>query len=179
MPKSLEKTRKKIAKKKGNITALHENSRDSQRLRRAQMRDDKLVKVASLRRKNDQPLIERAAYFQEAIREHDGQPLEMNTIRSLIQVFVHQHDEEFSKLKKERRAGRPASTREDLLRMKIAADEKELENGFYLPDLTDADNVTLLNKWEGAWSYLSTLKWVRIASNGQVQSAKFPPKGES
>jgi len=43
---------------------------------------------------------------------------------------VHQHDEEFETLKKERRAGRPASTREDLLRMKIAADEKEYENGF-------------------------------------------------
>jgi len=56
MPKSLEKTRKKIAKKKGNITALHENSRDSQRLRRAEMRDDKLMKVASGRRKNDRPL---------------------------------------------------------------------------------------------------------------------------
>ena len=35
-----------------------------------------------------------------------------------------------SNLKKERRAGRPASTREDVLRMKIAADEKEYENGF-------------------------------------------------
>ena len=58
MPKSLEKTRKKIAKKKGNITALHENSRDSQRLRRALMRDDKLIRVASARRKNDQPLSE-------------------------------------------------------------------------------------------------------------------------
>ena len=44
--------------------------------------------------------------------------------------FVHQHDEEFSDLKKERRGGRPASTREDVLRMKIAADEKEYENGF-------------------------------------------------
>ena len=58
MPKSLEKTRKKIAKKKGNINALHENSRDSQRLRRALMRDDKLIRVASARRKNDQPLSE-------------------------------------------------------------------------------------------------------------------------
>ena len=47
--------------------------------------------------------------------------------------FFHQNDEEFSKLKKERRAGRPASTREDLLRMKIAADEKEHENGFCEP----------------------------------------------
>jgi hypothetical protein len=60
MPKSLEKTRKKISKKKGNINALHENSRDSQRLRRALMRDDKLIRVASARRKNDQPLSESA-----------------------------------------------------------------------------------------------------------------------
>lgn len=56
MPKSLEKTRKKIAKKKGNITALHENSRDSQKLRRALNRDDKLQKVASARKKHDRPL---------------------------------------------------------------------------------------------------------------------------
>jgi translation machinery-associated protein 16 len=44
--------------------------------------------------------------------------------------FVHQYDEEFDALKKERRPGRPASTREDLLRIKIAAIEKEYENGF-------------------------------------------------
>jgi translation machinery-associated protein 16 len=100
MPKSLEKTRKKISKKKGNITALHENSRDSQRLRRALMRDDRLVRVASSRRKNDQPMseswislmisyfshfiVERAAYFQEAIRANDGKALEMATVQNLI-----------------------------------------------------------------------------------------------
>lgn len=180
MPKSLEKTRKKIAKKKGNITALHENSRDSQRLRRARMRDDKLIRVASARRKNDQPLVVRAAYFQEAIRENDGKPLELDAIQSLIYTFVHQNDEEFDTLKKERRPGRPASTREDLLRMKIAEDVKEYENGFYLPDLMDANNVTYLDRWEGPWSYLSTLKWVRISTNGEIQtSLKFPPKGQS
>jgi hypothetical protein len=48
----------------------------------------------------------------------------------IVGRFVHQHDEEFNALKKERRPGRPASTREDLLRIKIAADEKEYENGF-------------------------------------------------
>jgi translation machinery-associated protein 16 len=57
--------------------------------------------------------------------------------------FVHQHDEEFSDLKKERRAGRPPSTREDLLRMKIAADEKEYENGF-CEDLRNALQSMLL-----------------------------------
>lgn len=110
---------------------------------------------------------------------------------------MHQHDEEFNTLKKERRPGRPASTREDILRIKIAADEKELQDGFCellsqnlpvirpcsyypdLPDLTDADNVIFLDRWDGAWSYLSTLKWVRIASDGQVRPSKFPPKGEA
>ncbi len=44
--------------------------------------------------------------------------------------FVHQHDEEYAEIKKNRRAGRPASTREDVLRIKIAKDLKEYENGF-------------------------------------------------
>jgi len=58
MPKGLEKTRKHIMKKKGNISALHENSRDSQHLRRAAMRDDKLEKVASARKKGNKRLRE-------------------------------------------------------------------------------------------------------------------------
>lgn len=97
-------------------------------------------------------------------------------------------------MKKERRAGRPASTREDLLKMKIAADEREYENGFCqyshvfgriiliqidMPDLTSEDNVVFLDRWEGAWSYLSTLKWVTITINGEVKESKFPPKGQS
>ncbi|KAL3426265.1 hypothetical protein PVAG01_03056 [Phlyctema vagabunda] len=179
MPKSVEKTRKKIAKKKGNITALHENSRDSQRLRRALMRDDKLERVAAARKKNDKPLVVRAAFFQEAIRQNEGKPLELDAIQDLIRAFVHQHDEEYNALKKERRAGRPASTREDILRMKITTDEKEYENGFYLPDLTLEENVIYLDRWEGDWSYLSTLKWVRVTSGGVVAASIFPPKGQS
>lgn len=50
-----------------------------------------------------------------------------------------QYDEELAKLKKERRPGRPSSTREDLLRIKIATDEKEYEIGFCMPPLLNAD----------------------------------------
>ena len=109
---------------------------------------------------------------------------------------MHQHDEEFHQIKKERRPGRPASTKEDILRTKIAADEKEYDNGFCeclllrhsdfiakspvdLPDLTDTDNVVYLDRWDGAWSYLSTLKWVRIQRDGTVHASKFPPKGQA
>lgn len=55
MPSSLEKTRKAIQKKKGPIDSLHQYSRDSKRLHRAQIRDEKLEKVASSRRKTDRP----------------------------------------------------------------------------------------------------------------------------
>ena len=66
-------------------------------------------------------------------------------IADSLASFVHQHDEEFSKLKKERRPGRPASTREDLLRMKIAADEKERENGFCTPTPISTFNIQLMS----------------------------------
>lgn len=59
MPKTLEKTRKHIAKKRnGTIEALHQYSRDSRRLHRASLRDEKLGKLASSRNKKEQPLRE-------------------------------------------------------------------------------------------------------------------------
>lgn len=44
--------------------------------------------------------------------------------------FVHQHNEEYTELKNERRPGRPASVREDQLRMKTEALQSEYEKGF-------------------------------------------------
>lgn len=55
MGTSLEKTRKRIAKKKGPIEAIHQYSRDSKRLGRAQARDEKLGKVAAAKKKSDRP----------------------------------------------------------------------------------------------------------------------------
>jgi translation machinery-associated protein 16 len=117
-------------------------------------------------------------------------------IKLITARFVHQYEEEYNEIKKERRAGRPASTREDVLKLKISQDEREWETGFcksadpgdhcfvltvfiVLPDLTDADNVIFLDRWDGTWSYLPTLKWVRICKDGTVKSSSFPPKGRS
>lgn len=44
--------------------------------------------------------------------------------------FVHQYDEELAEIKQARRPGRPASAREDLLKVKITSLEKEYKNGF-------------------------------------------------
>ncbi len=57
MAKTLEKTRKQISKKKnGVIDSLHEKSRNARRLHKAQVRDERLDKIASARRKQDKPL---------------------------------------------------------------------------------------------------------------------------
>ncbi|KAK4247176.1 translation machinery-associated protein 16 [Corynascus novoguineensis] len=178
MAKTLEKTRKQIAKKRsGSIGALHEKSRDSKRLHRAQVRDDRLEKLAEARRKKDQPLLARAAFFQEVVQQNGNKPLDLEAIQAKIREFVHQYDEEYEEIKKARRPGRPASAREDLLKMKIAALKKEHHDGFYLPDLSSEADVQLLSKFEGSWSYLTSIKWVKISAAGNVKPSSFPPQG--
>ncbi|KAI1273535.1 translation machinery-associated protein 16 [Xylaria sp. FL0933] len=178
MPKTLERTRKAIAKKKGAVDSLHQYSRDSKRLHRAQVRDEKLEKIAASRRKKDQPYIERAAFFQEALKQNGDEPLSVDVINELIKTYVHQYDEELEEVKKARRPGQPAKAKEDLLKVKIAHLQKEYQNGFLLPVLDTQENANLVRKWEGSWSYLTTFKWVRIQSNGMAKPASFPPKGD-
>ncbi|KAH9906034.1 translation machinery-associated protein 16 [Xylariomycetidae sp. FL2044] len=178
MPKTVERTRKAIAKKKGPIDALHQYSRDSKRLHRAQIRDEKLEKIAASRRKADQPYIERVTFFQEALRQNGGQPFDLSTVQDLIKTFVHQYDEDLAELRKTRRPGRPASTKEDLLKVKITSLQTEYDDhGFLLPALDSESDVLKLERWEGNWSYLTTLKWMRVFASGKTQPSVFPPKG--
>ncbi|KAK3385077.1 translation machinery-associated protein 16 [Podospora didyma] len=177
MPNTLEKTRKKILRKRnGVIDGLHQNSRDSMRLHTAQGRDEKLEKLARTRKQRDKPLLDRVAFFQEVAEQNENKPLELGAIQAKIHDYVHQFDEEFSAIKKTRRAGRPASATEDLLKIKIATLEKEQKNGFYMPDLANEETLSLLDRWEGSWSYLANLSWVKISATGVVKPALFPPQ---
>jgi translation machinery-associated protein 16 len=57
MVNTLGKTRKQIAKKRGtNNLVLHEKSRNTLRLHKAHVRDQKLEKLASARSKKEQPI---------------------------------------------------------------------------------------------------------------------------
>ena len=84
MPKNLEKLKKKISKKKGNITSLNENSRDSQRLRRAGARGEKLEKLAAARAKANQPHSAHAALFHDLSEDtHRLQCKELHSSKEL------------------------------------------------------------------------------------------------
>lgn len=111
MPKSLEKTRKQIQKKRhGKIDGLHQYSRDSKRLHKAQVRDERIEKLAAARKKHDQPLsteclsrshgqplltglsiaVDRAKFFQKAAQDNDGQAFDMDKMqKSISQSVLH------------------------------------------------------------------------------------------
>lgn len=237
MPKTLEKTRKQIAKKRnGTIDALHQYSRDSKRLHKAQVRDERLEKLIAARKKHDQPLSTRQpsvvfslirsanADFDISQSEESGSSrrqlettknVPLKRIRSRVSLastsclsrlsaapladcirFVHQHDEEMEAMKKTRRAGRPASASHDMLKLKIDGLVKEQQNGFCkfgvtfdrrglltnwntdIPDLTKQDNIDLLDRWEGAWSFLASMSYIRISKDGTVKPSSFPPSSQ-
>jgi len=93
--------------------------------------------------------------------------------------YVQRDYEEVSKLEAERRPGRPRSTREDLLKQRIAKEEREYEGGFWIPDMSDTVKLELLRNWNGEWTSLNTLKYVRLTKNGVKHDSSFPPKGQS
>ncbi|VUC30578.1 unnamed protein product [Clonostachys rosea] len=198
MPSTLEKTRKQISKKRnGVINALHEKSRDSFRLHKASVRDQRLDKLAAARNKKEQPIAERVKFFQKALKRSRSEVLDLTTVQDEIHKFIQQYVKEHDSLKKSRRPGRPASTREDLLKNKIAALQAEYDQGFAVPDVINAEGASILSSGEDPlseetttpsdegevevatipWSKVTTIPWIKVTRAGQARPADFPTKG--
>lgn len=174
----LDKVHKQITKKKGKNPNLHEGSRDTRRLQAAAARDDKINRLASLREKQNRHFLLRIKSFQSYTTEHDT-PLSISEVQAMIEDYLGRDDEELLKLKSERRAGRPASTRQTLLEQSRAQEQGEYASGFWVPDLEDAANLRKLKEWNGQWAGLATLKFSRISKEGVKKESSFPPKGLS
>lgn len=91
---------------------------------------------------------DRVAYFQVNIKEKGGEPVDIPTVQELIEGsvcwqttvcslqeltclrYIAFAEEEHSEAKKERRPGRPASAKEDLMKMRLETLQKEHQQGF-------------------------------------------------
>ena len=93
--------------------------------------------------------------------------------------FLNRYDDELIKAKNDRRPGRPSSTREDLLKQCMLTEDREYSAGFWIPDLHDQQTLDLLQSWNGEWTSLSNLKYIRLTRNGLMRQSSFPPKGQS
>ncbi|KAL2004292.1 hypothetical protein VTN02DRAFT_4017 [Thermoascus thermophilus] len=179
MAKNFHKIQKHITKKRGGkLEALHENSRDAKRLRRAGAREDRLARIASAISKGRQLYVDRVSWFQECVADASS-PMSDAEIAELINKYIHRSDEEIEQLKQERRKGRPPSKREEALEQRREVEDKEFKTGFWVPDLTEEEVRLRLASWNGEWSSLSTMKFIRLTREGGKQPSTFPPKGLS
>ncbi|KAF2641250.1 hypothetical protein P280DRAFT_506852, partial [Massarina eburnea CBS 473.64] len=172
----LGKVQKHIAKKKGKNASLHEYSRDNRRLQTAAHRDDKLNRISVLREKQNRTYLLRIKSFQSYTAEHTS-ALSIADIQAMIEDYLGRDDEELATLQSARRAGRPPSTRETLLKQNQAVEQGEYASGFWVPDLEDVENLEQLKAWKGNWSALQGLHFARIARDGTKKESSFPPKG--
>ncbi|EAW21642.1 translation machinery-associated protein 16 [Aspergillus fischeri NRRL 181] len=178
MPKSFTKVHKHISKKRGVIDALHENSRDAKRLRRANARDDRVARVSALMARGRQSYIDRVTYFQETVAE-ESKPFSEDDMKDLVVRYINRSVPEIEQLQSERRKGRPPSKREEALLQRTEVENKEFKTGFWMPDLSQEDVIKGLASWNGDWSGLSMMKFIRITKDGGKQPSAFPPKGLS
>ncbi len=93
--------------------------------------------------------------------------------------YLSRHDEEIAELKSQRRLGRPSSTREDLLQQFMTTEDREYGGGFWIPNMQNEGNLRMLCGWNGEWTALNTLKYVRLSRDGAMTESSFPPKGLS
>jgi len=110
--------------------------------------------------------------------EHES-ALSIQDIQAMIEDFLGRDDEELGNLQTQRRAGRPPSTRETLLKQNQATEQGEYASGFWVPDLENAENLKKLKEWDGKWASLATLQFARISKDGKKRESSFPPKGLS
>ncbi|KAK2802527.1 hypothetical protein FQN50_007333 [Emmonsiellopsis sp. PD_5] len=178
MPRNLYKVQKQISKKRGKVDSLHENSRDAKKLRRAGGREDKLARAATATTKGRQLFVDRVNFCKEAIQDPPT-PLSDEDVVQLITRFISRNEPELQQLQSERRPGRPPAKREEVLRERIEAENKEFGSGFWVPEMGETDNLKKLAAWNGEWSAMSTIGFVRVTREGVKQKSIFPPKGLS
>ncbi|KAL0637793.1 translation machinery-associated protein 16 [Maublancomyces gigas] len=176
MPISLHKVTKKIkAKKGGKLDSL--GRRDSKKLNRATLRDQKLKKLGTSRSKLKEVELVRVGYFKVETKDATV-PLSTTEVRDLVERWVHRDDAELSRMQSERRAGRPASPKEDLLKQRINRELEEFRTGFYVPDLQSWENMEWLQRWDGSVGALAQVKFVRISKDESPVEIESPVEME-
>ena len=65
------------------------------------------------------------------------------------------------------------------MKQSMTTEEREYDSGFWIPDMQDEGSLAMLKGWNGEWTALNTIKYVRLSRDGTLQTSNFPPKGLS
>lgn len=93
--------------------------------------------------------------------------------------YIDRDTEEIKELQAERRKGRPPSKREEALKERVQIEDREFTTGLWMPDLSDQYALTGMKNWNGHWSGLSAITFIRLTKAGEKLTSTFPPKSMS
>uniref|UniRef100_A0A0L0NTV7 Translation machinery-associated protein 16 n=1 Tax=Candidozyma auris TaxID=498019 RepID=A0A0L0NTV7_CANAR len=161
LAKSLTKVSKKIA---GSSATLHAKGRKFKQLSRATEREAKIraKKQRHMEQKNHELLF--YLHIQESIQNRQEETFTMEDMREIVTLWVCRDDEELKEIDRNRRPGRPLTSKQQLLKEKRAHDEHVFETGIRTPDLRDKDTVINVRNWNGnvgastAWKFTTVHK---------------------
>lgn len=161
-----KKISERSIKKKSGPT--HPHSRRATQLARVAHRKDKLNQAKSVRSRSSNAKVDRLSTLILMLPDDADALPDLAAVHSFVtKNFLTRHNDELQELKAQRRPGRPPHNREIELKEIIAKEAQEYDEGFELPDLTNATNVKLLRDWQGDPQALPLFRMVRI-------SGKYP-----
>lgn len=155
----------KVKKNAAKLTAaMHVKGRKLKQLNRATLREKKLTtrKAKAQEQRKHDFLVHRV--FQEAVKGREEEIFDLEFMKNVTKSFVHRHDEEIADLESQKRPGRPAPARLQILLEKRKLDCHIFDTGIQVPDLTIKENVVALKAWNGTSGGLEAIKLVRITS---------------
>lgn len=160
---NLSKVTKNVSKSTG---AIHVKGRKFKQLNRATLREKKiqLKKLESLERKSNELSI---VFFIQNILKDDSTKEEysIDEMKTIIEDFINQNNEELEKLKSERRKSRPPTNRQNLLEEKLKHDLDVYKTGFKIPDISDKLTVERVRDWNGTTGATTVMKFIRISKD--------------
>lgn len=171
MAKSLLKVQQKINKKKSPV---HPKGRKAQLLARASLREERVNKkklIHTMKKTEENQIVD---FIQEYINNEEAlkkEVFDVDDMKALIETFINRDMDELEQLRASRRPGRPSSKRQDLLEFRIKQEQHVYETGWKVPDLRDPVNVTKLRLWQGGHGGLTSIKFVLVKKEGNLDDS--------
>ena len=170
---NLNKVTKKLSKSTGSV---HIKGRKFKQINRATLRDKKLTikKQKQLEQKENELSI---VYFLQRIVNDDDdfkvqETFSLEEIKQFIELFLTRFDDELEELRANRRPGRPATNRQQILEEKVKHDQQIYATGIKVPDLSDIETVKRLKLWNGTTGGATVMKFIHISGD----MTEFPTK---
>lgn len=141
---------------------LHMKGRKYKQLQRATLRHQKLIQKKVITNERKEKQLGLTLFIRDKVLGEDNKCYTLDELKSFVKDYVYRYSGEIEKLQKERRPGRPKSSRQQKLETLQESEEQTFLSGYIVPDLSDEENVLRLRAWNGTTGGVTSIRHVKI-----------------